>query len=164
MQLSKNLSLAEVTRSETAKRKGISNMPTPEHIENFKKLAENVFQPIREHFGCPIHISSGYRSEALNKAIGGAGKMVNGKYVASSQHCHGEAIDIDMDGSASGVTNKQVFDYIKDNLNFDQLIWEFGTDANPDWVHVSFDSSGKQRKQILKAVKKGSATSYVPFK
>lgn len=164
MQLSKNLSLAEVTRSETAKRKGISNMPTPEHIENFKKLAENVFQPIRDHFGCPIHISSGYRSEALNKAIGGAGKVINGKYVASSQHCQGEAIDIDMDGSASGVTNKQVFDYIKDNLNFDQLIWEFGTDANPDWVHVSFDSSGKQRKQILKAVKKGSATSYLPFK
>ena len=164
MQLSKNLSLAEVTRSETAKRKGISNMPTPEHIENFKKLAENVFQPIREHFGCPIHISSGYRSEALNKAIGGAGKVINGKYVASSQHCRGEAIDIDMDGSASGVTNKQVFDYIKDNLNFDQLIWEFGTDANPDWVHVSFDSSGKQRKQILKAVKKGSATSYLPYK
>lgn len=164
MQLSKNLSLAEVTRSETAKRKGISNMPTPEHIENFKNLAENVFQPIRDHFGCPIHISSGYRSEALNKAIGGAGKVINGKYVASSQHCHGEAIDIDMDGSASGVTNKQVFDYIKDNLNFDQLIWEFGTDANPDWVHVSFDSSGKQRKQILKAVKKGSATSYLPFK
>jgi hypothetical protein len=164
MQLSKNLSLAEVTRSETAKRRGISNMPTPEHIENFKKLAENVFQPIRDHFGCPIHISSGYRSEALNKAIGGAGKVINGKYVASSQHCHGEAIDIDMDGSASGVTNKEVFDYIKENLNFDQLIWEFGTDANPDWVHVSFDSLGKQRKQILKAVKKGSATSYVPLK
>jgi hypothetical protein len=162
MQLSKNLALAEVTRSETAKRKGISNMPAPEHIENFKKLAENVFQPIRDHFGCPIHISSGYRSEALNKAIGGAGKMVNGKYVPSSQHCTGEAIDIDMDGTS--ITNKQVFDYIKDNLNFDQLIWEFGTDANPDWVHVSYESTGKQRKQILKAVKKGSATTYVPFK
>jgi hypothetical protein len=162
MQLSKNLALAEVTRSETAKRKGISNMPTPEHIENFKKLAENVFQQIRDHFGCPIHISSGYRSEALNKAIGGAGKMVNGKYVPSSQHCTGEAIDIDMDGTS--ITNKQVFDYIKNNLNFDQLIWEFGTDANPDWVHVSYESTGKQRKQILKAVKKGSATTYVPFK
>jgi hypothetical protein len=162
MQLSKNLALAEVTRSETAKRKGISNMPTPEHIENFKKLAENVFQPIRDHFGCPIHISSGYRSEALNKAIGGAGKMVNGKYVPSSQHCTGEAIDIDMDGTS--ITNKQVFEYIKDNLNFDQLIWEMGTDANPDWVHVSYESTGKQRKQVLKAVKKGSATSYVPFK
>jgi len=162
MQLSKNLALSEVTRSETAKRKGISNMPTPEHIENFKKLAENVFQPIRDHFGVPIRISSGYRSEALNKAIGGAGKMVNGKYVPSSQHCKGEAIDIDMDGTS--ITNKQVFDYIKEHLPFDQLIWEFGTDTNPDWVHVSFDSEGKQRKQVLKAVKKGSITTYVPYK
>ena len=161
MQLSKNLSLSEVTRSETAKRRGISNMPTPEHIENFKKLAENVFQPIRDHFGVPIRISSGYRSEALNKAIGGAGKMVNGKYVPSSQHCTGEAIDIDMDGTS--ITNKQIFDYIKENLEFDQLIWEFGTDANPDWVHVSYESTGKQRKQILKAIKKGKATSYLPI-
>jgi len=155
MQLSEHLSLAEVTRSETAKRKGVSNMPTEAHITNFKLLAENVFEPIRNHFGKPIHISSGYRSAALNKAIGGA---------AGSQHCQGEAIDIDMDGHAGGVTNKMVFDYIKENLNFDQLIWEFGTDANPDWVHVSYESTGKQRKQILKAVKKGGATSYVPYK
>jgi hypothetical protein len=161
MQLSKNLALAEVTRSETAKRKGISNMPTPEHIENFKLLAENVFQPIRDHFGVPIRISSGYRSAALNKAIGGAGKTVNGVYIPASQHCTGEAIDIDMDGTS--ITNKQVFDYIKANLNFDQLIWEFGTDANPDWVHVSYESTGKQRKQVLKAVKQGSKTSYVAF-
>ena len=162
MQLSKNLSLAEVTRSETAKRKGISNMPTPEHLENFKKLAENVFQPIREHFGVPIHISSGYRSAALNKAIGGAGKTVNGVYIPSSQHCTGEAIDIDMDGTS--VTNAQIFNYIKDNLNFDQMIWEFGTDTNPDWVHVSYESTGKQRKQILKAKKVGGKTTYVPYK
>ena len=162
MQLSKNLALSEVTRSETAKRRGISNMPTPEHIENFKKLAENVFQPIRDHFGCPIRISSGYRSEALNKAIGGAGKTVNGKYIPTSQHCLGEAIDIDMDGTS--ITNKQVFDFIKDNLDFDQLIWEFGTITNPNWVHVSYRSEGKQRKQVLKAVKKGSSTSYVPYK
>jgi hypothetical protein len=155
MQLSEHLSLAEVTRSETAKRRGISNMPIEAHIANFKLLAEKVFEPIRNHFGKPIHISSGYRSAALNKAIGGA---------ASSQHCSGEAIDIDMDGHAGGVTNKMVFDYIKDNLEFDQLIWEFGTDANPDWVHVSYESTGKQRKQILKAVKKSGATSYVPYK
>ena len=153
MQLSKNLALAEVTRSETAKRKGISNMPTPEHLENFKKLAENVFQPIRDHFGVPIRISSGYRSAALNKAIGGA---------SSSQHCSGEAIDIDMDGTT--VTNAQIFNYIKDNLNFDQLIWEFGTDANPDWVHVSYESTGKQRKQILVAKRVGGKTTYVPYK
>jgi zinc D-Ala-D-Ala carboxypeptidase len=153
MQLSKNLVLAEVIRSETAKRKGISNMPTPEHIENFKKLAENVFQPIRDHFGVPIYISSGYRSKALNKAIGGS---------LTSQHCQGEAIDIDMDGTS--ITNKQIFDFIKDNLVFDQMIWEFGTDKNPGWVHVSYESTGKQRKQILKAVKIKGKTSYLPYK
>jgi zinc D-Ala-D-Ala carboxypeptidase len=155
MQLSKHLSLAEVTRSETAKRRGISNQPTAEHLENFKLLAEKVFEPIRLHFGVPIHISSGYRSAALNKAVGGS---------KTSQHCSGEAIDIDMDGSANGITNKMIFDFIKDNLQFDQIIWEFGTDSNPDWVHVSYESSGKQRKQVLKAVKKGGATSYIPYK
>ena len=155
MQLSKHLSLAEVSRSETAKRKGISNTPSGEHLENFKKLAENIFEPIREHFGVPIHISSGYRSKELNSAIGGS---------STSQHCSGEAIDIDMDGSTGGVSNKDVFDYIKANLNFDQLIWEFGTDSNPDWVHVSYESTGKQRKQILKAVKSGGKTSYLPLK
>jgi len=155
MQISKHLSLAEVSRSETAKRKGINNTPSGEHLENFKKLAENIFEPIREHFAVPIHISSGYRSKELNAAIGGA---------SSSQHCQGEAVDIDMDGSPSGVSNADVFKYIKDNLTFDQLIWEFGTDKNPDWVHVSYESTGKQRKQILKAVKSGGKTSYVPFK
>ena len=151
MKLSEHLNLSEVTRSETAKRRGISNEPTPEHLENFKKLAENIFEPIRKHFGKPIHLSSGYRSKALNAAIGGS---------ASSQHCKGEAIDIDMDGSSNGVTNRMVFDYIKANLNFDQLIWEFGTKDNPDWVHVSFSSTGKQRKQVLRAVKSGSKTAY----
>lgn len=155
MQLSKHLSLAEVTRSDSAKRKGISNQPTPEHLENFKILAAKVFEPIREHFGVPIHISSGYRSKELNAAIGGS---------LTSQHCSGEAIDIDMDGSASGVSNADVFKYIKDNLQFDQLIWEFGTDKNPDWVHVSYESTGKQRKQILRAVKSGGKTVYQPFK
>ena len=144
-----------MSRSETAKRKGINNTPSGEHLENFKKLAENIFEPIREHFAVPIHISSGYRSKELNASIGGA---------SSSQHCQGEAIDIDMDGSSSGVSNADVFKYIKDHLNFDQLIWEFGSDSNPDWVHVSYESTGKQRKQILKAVKAGGKTSYVPFK
>ena len=152
MQLSTNLSLAEVTRSETAKRRGISNMPTPEHIENFKKLAANIFQPIREHFGKPILISSGYRSAELNKAIGGS---------LSSQHSSGEAIDIDMDGT--DITNAQIFNYIKENLNFDQMIWEFGTDANPDWVHVSFAANRSQRKQILVAKKVNGKTTYTPY-
>lgn len=153
MQLSKNLTLAEVIRSESAKRKGISNMPTPEHIENFKLLASKIFQPIREHFGIPIHISSGYRSAALNKAIGGS---------KTSQHCSGEAIDIDMDGTS--ITNAAIFNYIKDNLEFDQLIWEFGTKTNPDWVHVSYETTGKQRKQILVASKVSGKTVYSPFK
>lgn len=152
MQLSKNLTLAEVTRSDSAKRNGISNEPTAEHLENFKKLAINVFQPVREHFGVPIHISSGYRSKALNAKIGGS---------LTSQHCTGEAIDIDMDGTS--ITNAQVFKYIKENVVFDQLIWEFGTDTNPDWVHVSYESTGKQRKQVLKAVKRGGKTTYIPF-
>ena len=153
MQLSKHLSLAEIMRSETAKRNGISNMPTEEHLENFKLLAEKVFEPIREHFKVPIHISSGYRSKALNTAIKGS---------LSSQHCSGEAIDIDMDGTS--ITNAQIFNYIKDNLIFDQLMWEFGTDKNPDWVHVSYESTGQQRKQILKALKVNGKTSYAPYK
>lgn len=152
MQISKHLSLAEVSRSETAKRKGINNTPSGEHLENFKKLAENIFEPIREHFGVPIHISSGYRSKELNAAVGGS---------SSSQHCQGEAIDIDMDGTS--ITNAEIFNYIKDNLDFDQMIWEFGNDSNPDWVHVSYESTGKQRKQILKAIKANGKTSYVPY-
>lgn len=151
MKLSEHLDLSEVIRSESAKRNGISNMPTPEHIANFKLLAEKVFEPIRNHFRCPIHISSGYRSKELNAAIGGS---------ATSQHCSGEAIDIDMDGTPNGVTNKMVFDYIKDNLQFDQLIFEFGTDDNPDWVHVSYESTGKQRKQILRAKRVNGKTVY----
>jgi hypothetical protein len=150
MKLSQHLDLSEVTRSESAKRNQISNMPTGEHIANFMILAEIVFEPIREHFGVPIHISSGYRSKELNAKIGGS---------ASSQHCKGQAIDIDMDGSTNGVTNKMVYDYIKDNLKFDQLIWEFGDDTNPDWVHVSYNE-GKNRNQKLKAIKSNGKTSY----
>jgi hypothetical protein len=151
MKLSEHLDLSEVTRSDMAKRKGLSNMPTPEHIENFKILAENIFEPIRKHFGVPIMISSGYRSKELNKAIGGA---------TSSQHLLGQALDLDMDGTPNGVTNKMVFDYIKANLNFDQLINEF----DYSWVHVSYNPSGKQRKQILNAVKVGGKTSYTVHK
>lgn len=148
MQLSKNLSLAEMIISSEAKRKGISNMPTEEHLANMKKLAINVFQPIRDHFKVPIHISSGYRSLALNKAIKGS---------KTSQHCTGEAIDIDMDGTS--ITNKQIFDYIKDNLVFDQLINEF----DYSWVHVSYNTNGTQRKQILKATKQNGKTVYTGY-
>ena len=139
-----------MTRSDFAKRKGIDNTPTPEHLENMKVLAEKIFEPIREHFNIPIYISSGYRSKKLNSAIKGS---------STSQHCKGEAMDIDMDGR--GITNKQLFDYIRHNLFFDQLIWEFGTAENPDWVHVSYNTSGQQRGQILKAVKGTFGTKYL---
>jgi hypothetical protein len=153
MKISPHLNLAEITRSDTAKRNNIDNTPTAEHLENFKLLADRVFEPIRAHFGVPIFISSGYRSKALNEFIKGS---------ANSQHCKGQAIDIDMDGGNGEVTNRMVFDYIKNKLDFDQLIWEFGTDFNPDWVHVSFVKSGN-RKQKLKAVRSGGKTVYIPI-
>jgi hypothetical protein len=107
IRLSKNLMLTEMTRSENAKRRGISNQATKEHIENMKILAEKVFQPIRDHFKVPIRISSGYRSRELNAIIGGS---------QTSQHSEGKAIDIDMDGTK--ITNKQIFDFIRNNLEF----------------------------------------------
>jgi hypothetical protein len=113
-----------------------------------------VFEPIRNYFKSPIYISSGYRSEALNKALKGASK--------TSQHCLGQAMDLDMDGSGN-ISNSQVFNYIKDNLDFDQLIWEFGDNYNPDWVHVSYVSAEKNRKQILVAYKFLGMTKYKPF-
>ena len=141
-----------MTRSSTAKRKGVSNEPTPEHIENMKVLAEKIFEPIRRHFNTSIFISSGYRSEALNKATPGASK--------TSQHSKGEAMDIDMDGSGSKVSNADIFYWIKDNLNFDSLIWEFGNETNPSWVHVSYNTKGNQRMQVLKATKGILGTKY----
>ncbi len=149
MKLSKNLSLAEVFKSATATRRGINNYTEDKTVlDNLKLLADNIFQPIRDHFNKPIFVVSGYRCELLNRAVGGA---------TSSQHKLGQAIDIDQDGR-SKITNAEVFNYIKDNLEFDQLIWEFGTDENPDWVHVSY--SNRHRKQILKATKVHGRTKY----
>jgi zinc D-Ala-D-Ala carboxypeptidase len=154
MKLSKNLSLAEVVRSETAKRLNIDNNPTKEHLENLKAIAENVFQPIRDHFNCPIHVSSGYRSEDLNRAIRGS-KM--------SLHMQGCALDLDMD--FTNVSNTEVFNYIKDNLEFDTLIWEFNNeDGSPKWVHVSY-IEGKNRKQVIEAYRDPitQITKYKPY-
>lgn len=148
--LSEHLSIAEFSRSDTAKRKGIDNTPKGEHLEAAKLLAEKIFEPIRMYFFEPIYISSGYRSAELNKAIGGA---------ATSQHSKGEAIDIDMDGRL-GPSNTEIFEYIKDNLDFDQLIWEFGTDAKPDWVHVSYKKNGPQRGEILRARRNSQGKTY----
>jgi zinc D-Ala-D-Ala carboxypeptidase len=151
MNLSKHLTLFEMTRSEIAKRKGVSNEPTQEHIANMIVLAEKIFEPIREHFGVPIYVSSGYRSAALNKKIGGA---------KNSQHMTGEAMDIDMDGHSSGVSNVQIFNWIRANLVFDQLIWEYGNNSSPDWVHVSYSTSGTNRRQVLRAIKGTFGTKY----
>jgi hypothetical protein len=155
MKLSKYVSLAEVTRSDTAKRKGISNEPTPEHLENLKVICEDVFDKVREHFGVPLFISSGYRSAALNKAIGGS---------ATSDHNLGRALDLDQDGHGNGVKNKDVFNYIINNLDFDQCIAEFPrADGDPEWVHVGY-RKGANRKQILVAYKEGGKTKYKPYK
>lgn len=143
MTISKHLELSELIRSESAKRLGVSNMPTPEHIENLKLLANNIFEPIREHFNVPIRISSAYRSNILNKSIGGANK---------SQHSIGQAIDIDMDGT--NIKNSEIFDFIKNNLDFDQLINEFDF----SWVHVSYAKNN--RKEILIASKINGKTIY----
>lgn len=152
MQLSAHFNLAEFTRSESAKRHGVSNEPTPEHLENIKVLCEKVLEPLRVKFG-PINISSGYRSKVLNHYIGGSLK---------SQHCEGKAADIDMD-DMNNVANIDIFDYIKNNLEFDQLIYEFGNPLNPAWVHVSFNQ-GKNRKQVLRAIKVNGKTAYAPYK
>ena len=152
MIISEHLSLSELIRSDSAKRLGVTNMPTPEHIINLKALAENIFEPIRAHFRCPIYISSGYRSAELNKALNGA---------KSSQHLKGEAIDIDMDGSSNGVTNAMVYDFIITKLDFDQVIWEHGNTENPAWVHVSYKKNGPQRHDILRAVLIDGGTKYV---
>jgi len=138
--ISKHISYKEATRSNTAIRKGINNTPDGDQLIAMKLVAEKVFEPMREHFGKPIRINSFLRVFALNVAVGGS---------KSSQHCKGEAIDMD---GLNGLTNKEIFNYIKDNLDFDQLIWEYGTDKEPDWVHVSYSANGN-RKQILKAIK-----------
>jgi hypothetical protein len=147
MKLSKHLTVAEFIASPTATRLGISNEMKPEHLENAKIVAEKLFEPIRAFRGAPIRLNSGYRSEALNKRIGGS---------KTSQHMKGEAMDLPLTTSE--------FLWIKDNLDFDQLIWEFGTNDFPQWVHVSYNCSGKQRKQVLRAVKVNGKTKYLPFK
>jgi|TARA_B100000085_G_scaffold285310_1_gene320903 hypothetical protein len=141
MRLSKNLTLKEAIKSNTASRLGIDNTPEDWEVQNLRAVAENVFQPVRDHFGVPIGVSSGYRSKTLNKAIGGS------KY---SQHMIGEALDLDADIYGK-VTNADIFNYIKDNLEWDQMIWEFGDDEEPNWVHVSYKETGRNRKQIKRA-------------
>lgn len=154
MKLSKNLSLFEVTKSNTAIKLGIDNSPTPEHLTNLVQVANNIFQPIRDHFGKPIFVSSGYRSKELNDNTPGAS--------ITSQHCKGEALDIDND-AVDYPTNKMIFEYIKEHLDFDQLIWEHGDDNNPSWVHVSFTDKRKNRKDVRRAIRVNGKTTYPAY-
>lgn len=147
--ISDHITLREATESYTAKRKNIDNHPSQYELTNMVGVAENIFEPLRKWVGGPIKINSFFRSKELNKAIGGSSK---------SQHCEGRAIDID---DVYGYkTNAEMFDYIKCNLDFDQIIWEFGTDENPNWVHVSYVSAEENRRRCLKAEKIKNKTVY----
>ena len=149
MSISKHISYKEGVYSRTAMRRGIKNNPNAEQMKNMVAIAEEVFEPLRAWVGGPIKINSFFRSPELNKAIGGSGK---------SQHCHGQAIDLD--DTFGRATNAEMFEFIKKHLDFDQIIWEFGDDDNPDWVHVSYVSPDQNRNRCLKAYKKSGRTNY----
>ena len=135
--ISKYITYLEATTSQTATRKGIINTPGDKELINMQIVATQVFDVLREYFDIPLRVSSFYRSLLLNNSVGGS---------KTSQHVKGQAIDIQATGD---ISNKMIFEYIKDKLDFDQLIWEYGTDKNPAWVHVSYVSKEKNRKQIL---------------
>ena len=147
--ISKHVSYREGVYSATATRRGIDNDPSDEQLDNMKLIAEKVFEPLRKYVCGPIKINSFFRCPKLNKAIGGSNK---------SQHCHGQAIDID--DTYKVVANSDMYNYIKNNLDFDQLIWEFGDDDNPNWVHVSYVSPEDNRNRCLRASKSGGTTLY----
>ena len=150
MKLTENFSLLELTKSQTAERKGIDNTPSAEHQHNLKSLCEMVLQPIRDHFSRVVTISSGYRSEALCVAIGSK---------TTSQHAKGQAADFEI----FGVSNKELADYINEELEYDQLILEYWKESDPNsgWVHCSFNTEGN-RKQYLRAYKENGSTKYGP--
>ena len=147
--ISKHISYKEGVYSNTATRKGIDNTPNDEQLANMELVAEEIFAPLRTYVGGPIKINSFFRSPELNTAIGGSSK---------SQHCKGQAIDID--DTFGRVTNAEMYHWIKKYLKFDQMIWEFGNDDNPAWVHVSYVSEEKNRNRCLKAYKLGGKTAY----
>jgi hypothetical protein len=150
MQISKNVSYKEAIKSNTATRLGIENLPDEQQIDNMKLVAEKIFQPLRKFVGGPIKINSFFRSPDLNRAIGGSSK---------SQHCLGLAMDLD--DTFGHKTNAQMFEWIRENLDYDQMIWEFGSDKNPAWVHVSYVSPEKNRNRCLKAYKENNKTRYM---
>ena len=148
--ISKHISYKEGVHSITAIRKGIDNEPNEEQLANMKLVANNLFEPLRVFINGPIKVNSFFRSPDLNKAIGGSTK---------SQHCKGQAIDID--DTYGKATNAEMYWWIKENLDFDQMIWEFGSNDNPDWVHVSYVSPDKNRNRCLKAYREDGKTKYM---
>jgi hypothetical protein len=151
--LSKYATLDECSKSVTASRLGIDNNPPVEVRDNLREVCSKVFDPCREFVGGPLAIASGYRSPKLNKAVGGS---------KTSEHMVGQALDIDCD-TFGNKTNAELFYFIKENLEFNQLIWEFGTDKNPEWIHVSY-SRLHNKKKVLKASKIKGKTIYTNFK
>mgnify|MGYP006406018361 FL=1 len=147
--ISDHISYKEATRSNTALRRGIENIPDVEELENMKLIAEKVFEPLRKHVGGPIKINSFYRSPELNVAIGGSKK---------SQHCKGQAIDLD--DTYGHRTNAAMFQWMRYHLDYDQMIWEFGDDKNPAWVHISYVSEEENRHRCLQAYKENGKTKY----
>lgn len=152
MNLSKHFTLAEMTRSEAATRAGVDNTPPPEAVEALKALCENVLEPLRVAMGKPMRVNSGYRGPEANKAVGGS---------TTSQHCKGEAADIEFDGFDNKKLAQKIIDM---KLPFDQLILEFYKpgDPNSGWVHVSHKKGGKQRGEVVRAVKEDGKTKYIP--
>ena len=148
MRISDHITYREAIHSNTAKRLGIENIPNDVQMENMQIIAEKVFEPLRKWVGGPIKVNSFFRSPETNRAIGG---------VSSSQHCKGQAIDID--DVYGHKTNAEMFEFVKNNLEFDQMIWEFGDDNNPNWLHISY-VEGKNRNRLLRAEKINGRTAY----
>jgi len=150
MKITEHVSYREATKSNTAIRKGIENIPSGEQMENIKLLCEKVFEPLRKHVGGPIAINSLFRSPELNRAIGGS---------STSQHCAINGAAMDVDDTFGHMSNADMFEFVKESLDFDQMIWEYGNEDNPDWVHISYKNSGN-RNQILKCKKVKGKTVY----
>ena len=152
MRISKHITYKEATYSATAKRLHLDNTPDEDTLYEMAKVAHNIFEPLRLYVGGAIKINSFYRSKEVNQAVGGSSK---------SQHCKGQAIDIDdVFGHKS---NAEMFEYIRENLDFDQMIWEFGDTDNPNWVHVSYVSKKENRNRILRAIRENGKTRYELF-
>lgn len=155
MLIGKYLTLEECCKSATALRLGIDNKPNQQQIIALHSLAVNIYDKCCEKFLVKIPVVSGFRSKGLNDAISGSSQ--------SSQHMRGEAFDLDLDGTFNGVNNAQLFEYIHSHLSFDQLIWEFGTETSPAWIHVSYDVSGKNRKNVFYSAKENGKVQYKPY-